>query len=227
MLHDHSNAATVERLVDKARTQSVAYASEAGMPGIADPGFELARGAQDAGVGVTAAPGPSAAITAITLAGLPTDAFFFGGFLPNTHSARQKALVLQKDVPGTLAFYESPKRLGAMLADAAEVLGGARQAAVCRELTKRFEEVRRGTLDTLAENYATESTKGEIVVLISRAATVQISDSFIDDALRSALQDMSVKDAASFVAESCDIPRRRAYQRALTLDRRDDDISSS
>ncbi|MEL7091660.1 MAG: 16S rRNA (cytidine(1402)-2'-O)-methyltransferase [Pseudomonadota bacterium] len=219
VLHDHSKDAAVARLVDKAQDASVAYASEAGMPGIADPGFELARAAHAAGVPVTSAPGPSAVVTAITSAGLPTDTFFFGGFLPSARNARQKALTEHKDIPATLAYYESPKRLGAMLGDAAQVLGADRTAAVCRELTKRFEEIRSGTLATLASDIAVTPVKGEIVVLISRAARAAVNNSEIDSALRSALRDMSVKDAAAFVAHSCDIPRRRAYQRALELDR--------
>ncbi|MEO0633496.1 MAG: 16S rRNA (cytidine(1402)-2'-O)-methyltransferase [Pseudomonadota bacterium] len=219
VLHDHSKDATVARLVEKAQEASIAYASEAGMPGIADPGFELARAAHVAGVTVTSAPGPSAVITAIASAGLPTDAFLFGGFLPSARGAREKALQAHKDVPATLAYYESPKRLAVMLRSAATVLGADRQAAVCRELTKRFEEIRSGPLEALADHYAGASVKGEIVVLISRATPRHLNDSEIDSALRSALCDMSVKDAAAFVAQSCDIPRRRAYQRALELDR--------
>lgn len=218
-LHDHSKDAAVARLVEKAHTASVAYASEAGMPGIADPGFELARAAHAAGVMVTSAPGPSAVITAIASAGLPTDAFFFCGFLPAARAARQKALAEHKHIPGTLAYYESPKRVGQMLADAAQILGPDRHAAMCRELTKRFEEIRSDTLQNLAQTYAKASVKGEIVILISRAISAPLNDFEIDSALRSALRHMSVKDAASFVAQSCDIPRRRAYQRALALDR--------
>ncbi|MEL7261026.1 MAG: ribosomal RNA small subunit methyltransferase I, partial [Pseudomonadota bacterium] len=151
VLHDHSKAEAVARLVDKARSTSVAYASEAGMPGIADPGFELARAAHGAGVPVTCAPGPSAVVTALAVAGLPTDAFHFAGFLPNARQARKKALTALRDVPATLVFYESPKRVQAMLEDAAEVFGPERPGAICRELTKRFEETRANTLETLAK----------------------------------------------------------------------------
>ncbi|MBY5934847.1 16S rRNA (cytidine(1402)-2'-O)-methyltransferase [Tateyamaria omphalii] len=218
-LHEHSKETQVARLVARAAEQSVAYASEAGMPLIADPGFELGRAARDAGVSVTCAPGPSAVVTALVLGGLPTDAFHFGGFLPASRSARQRALDDLGGIAGTLVLYESPKRVGALLADAAERLGADRQAAVCRELTKRFEDVRRGTLGELADVYTHDTPKGEIVVLIGRADMRVVNEKDIDQALHSALTDMTVKDAASFVAESLDLPRRRVYQRALDISR--------
>ncbi|MEO0865020.1 MAG: 16S rRNA (cytidine(1402)-2'-O)-methyltransferase [Pseudomonadota bacterium] len=218
-LHDHSGAGAVERLVERARDSSVAYASEAGMPLIADPGFELARAAHAAGITVTSAPGPSAVVTALAVAGLPTDAFHFAGFLPAARAARKSALETLAQVPATLVFYESPKRLSAMLADAAAVLGAARQGAVCRELTKKFEDVQRGTLEELAAHYAGASVKGEIVVLIERAKGTDVREIDIDGMLRSALDEMSVKDAAAMVAETLNIPRRRVYQRALDMAR--------
>jgi len=215
-LHEHSKGGVVARLLEHVRAgASVAYASEAGMPLIADPGFELARAAREAGVPVTCAPGPSAVLTALVLAGLPTDAFHFAGFLPATKSARQKALTDVAGAPATLVLYESPKRLGALLRDAAHVLGSARQAAVCRELTKRFEETRRGTLGELAEIYAKVSVKGEIVVLIDRGKSEGVREKFMDEVLGWALNEKSVKDAATFVAEMLDIPRRQVYQRAI------------
>ncbi|WP_299683975.1 16S rRNA (cytidine(1402)-2'-O)-methyltransferase [uncultured Tateyamaria sp.] len=217
VLHDHSSADAVQRLVDKAQSQSVAYASEAGMPGIADPGFELARAARAAGVPVTCAPGPSAVVTALAVAGLPTDAFHFAGFLPNTQAARKKALTALRDVQATLVFYESPKRLRAMLLDAAEVFGADRHGAMCRELTKRFEEIRTNTLETLANDLDSHPVKGEIVVLIARGERGSVREIDIDSALKAALGTMSTKDAASFVADSLDVPRRRVYQRALEL----------
>lgn len=218
-LHDHSRDSHIARLVAQAADNSVAYASEAGMPLIADPGFELGRAARAAGVTVTCAPGPSAALTALVVGGLPTDAFHFGGFLPATRSARQKALHKLRDVSATLVLYESPKRLGAMLSDAVEVLGADRPATVCRELTKKFEDVRSGTIESLADTYGTTTPKGEIVVLIGRAEAVDVNEKDIDQAILSALADMSVKDAASFVADALDQPRRRIYQRALELAR--------
>ncbi len=219
VLHDHSGPDALTRLVDKARDQSVAYASEAGMPGIADPGFELARAAHNAGVPVTSAPGPSAAVTALAVAGLPTDAFHFAGFLPNARAARKKALSALADIPATLVFYESPKRLRAMLEDAAEVFGADRQGAICRELTKRFEETRCNTLKSLIDSLGSQTIKGEIVVLIARGKPTRVREIDMDDALVSALGTMSTKDAASFVAETLGVPRRRVYQRALDLAR--------
>ena len=224
VLHDHSGPETAARLVEKARDHSVAYASEAGMPGSADPGFELARAARAAGVPVTCAPGPSAVTTALAVSGLATDAFHFAGFLPNTRQARKKALTALRDVPATLVFYESPKRLRAMLEDASEVLGPDRQAAMCRELTKRFEETRTNTLETLAKDLEGQSVKGEVVVLIARGDRPGVREIDIDHALVSALGTMTTKDAASFVADTLDVPRRRVYQRALELAR---DISAS
>ena len=218
-LHEHSRNSQVARLVAQAGNKSVAYASEAGMPLIADPGFELGRAAREAGIAVTCAPGPSAVLTALVIGGLPTDAFHFGGFLPASRGARQKALQQLRAVSATLVLYESPKRLGALLADAADVLGSDRAATVCRELTKKFEEVQSGTLATLANLYASAAPKGEIVVLIDRAAATDVNEKDIDQAIQSALNDMSVKDAASFVADALDQPRRRIYQRALELAR--------
>lgn len=223
-LHEHSGDAVIARLVAQARGgASVAYASEAGMPLIADPGFELARAAREADVAVTCAPGPSAVITALAVAGLPTDAFHFAGFLPAKGSARKKALGGLADLSATLVLYESPKRLAALLKDASEAFGASREAVICRELTKRFEETRRGTLEALAAHYAKQTAKGEIVVLIDRAGTGVVNDLDMDDALRSALAEMSVKDAAAFVAETLDVPRRKIYQRALELARVQED----
>ena len=217
-LHEHTSGGVVDRLVARVRDgASVAYASEAGMPLIADPGFELARAARAAGVAVTCAPGPSAVLTALVVAGLPTDAFHFAGFLPAAGGARKTALEGLAVIPATVVVYESPKRVGALLRDAVVVMGPDRAAAVCRELTKRFEEVRRGTLGELAAIYADKSVKGEVVVVIDRGKSEAVREIDMDRALRSAMIDMSVKDAAAFVAESLDVPRRQIYQRALAL----------
>lgn len=217
-LHDHSKEAVARRLLEAVQAgQSVAYASEAGMPLIADPGFELSRLATDEGVAVTCAPGPSAVLTALTLAGLPTDAFFFAGFLPNARAARRAALENLRQIKGTLTFYESPKRLSAMLGDAAQVLGPDRRAAVCRELTKKFEEIRRGTLAELAQQQADHPAKGEIVVLVDRGHKETVNQLDLEQAMRTALQTMSVRDAADMVAAAHGLPRRVAYQMALKL----------
>ena len=217
-LHDHSGEGTQNRLLERIRAGgSVAYASEAGMPLIADPGFELARAAGQAGLMLTCAPGPSAVLTALALGGLPTDAFFFAGFLPNAKAARLAALEKLRDVPGTLVFYESPKRLGAMLADAATALGGTRPAAMCRELTKRFEEVQRGSLDELAAAYAGNSPKGEVVVLIDRGRSETVRESDLASDLEGAMSQMTMRDAVDLVAQAHGLPRRQVYQAALSM----------
>ncbi len=216
--HDHSGAGSRARLLEAlAEGKSVAYASEAGMPLIADPGFDLSRAAAEAGFTVTSAPGPSAVLVALTLAGLPTDSFFFAGFLPNAKSARRTRLEELRGVPGTLVFYESPKRIGASLSDMAAVLGDDRQAAMCRELTKKFEEVRRDTLGELASALATEKLKGEIVVLVDRGRSPSVSDSDLESDLRQAMETQSVRDAADLVARMHGLPRRTVYQLALQL----------
>lgn len=221
-LHDHSGDGVIRGLVLAIQEgKSVAYASEAGMPLIADPGFELARAAIAADCPVTTVPGPSALLTALTLGGLPTDAFFFAGFLPNASAARCRALEALKETDGTLAFYESPKRLGAMLADAAKVLGPERQAAVCRELTKRFEEVRRASLADLAEIYAETQVRGEIVVLIDRGDSPTVNPGDLEADLKRALVDHSMRDAVDMVAQAHDTPRRQVYQLALGLKKGD------
>lgn len=218
--HDHNGAQMRPRLLALLEEgKSMAYASEAGTPMVADPGFDLARAAREAGHPVTSAPGASAVITALTLAGLPTDRFFFAGFLPNAKGQRRSALEELKEVPGTLAFYESPKRIAAMLVDAAEVLGPDREAAVCRELTKKFEEVLRGTLGELAETCSERTLKGEIVVLVDRRRLPNIGESDIEAMLQTLLQDHSVRDASDRLAAETGLPRRKIYQMALKLDR--------
>lgn len=216
--HEHNGAKVRPRLMAMLdEGKSVAYASEAGTPLIADPGYDLAREARDAGVPVTTAPGPSAVVAALTIAGLPTDAFFFGGFLPSARAARRSALEKLRDVPGTLAFYESPRRTAAMLRDSAEILGTERQAAMCRELTKKFEECRRGTLADLADQLAEESLKGEVVILIDRPGSRTVSEDEIRSALKSALETMSVRDASSDVADALGVPRKQVYRLALAV----------
>lgn len=216
--HDHSGpAARAKLLAALGEGRSVAYASEAGMPLIADPGYDLSRAASEAGHMVTSAPGPSAVTTALTLAGLPTDAFFFDGFLPNARGARRARLEALREIPGTLVFYESPKRVVASLADMAEVLGGERPAALCRELTKKFEQVRRGTLAALAEGAAEDAPRGEIVILVDRGHLPNVSASDIESDLRMALETQSVRDAADLVARMHGQKRREVYQLALKL----------
>ena len=222
--HDHNGERVRPRLLRALEEgKSVVYASEAGTPMVADPGFDLARAAVEAGYQLISAPGPSAVITALTVAGLPTDHFFFAGFLPNASGKRKTALETLAEVPGTLVFYESPKRVAAMLRDAATVLGGERQAAVCRELTKKFEEVLRGTLDDLATLCSERPLKGEIVVLVDRGRLPKIREFDLDERLMAVLSEHSVRDAADMVAAELGLKRRQVYQRALELDRKQKD----
>lgn len=219
-LHDHSGTGPQSKLIESIKSgKSVAYASEAGMPLIADPGFELSRAAVEAGVPVTVAPGPSAVLTALAMAGLPTDAFHFAGFLPSAKAARRAALEGLIETQGTLVFYESPRRLGAMLQDAAEVLGETRAAAVCRELTKKFEEVKRGTLAELAADYAGPAPKGEVVVLVDRGRSESVKQVDLESELRRALEGHSMRDAVDLVSRANGIARRKVYQAALALEK--------
>lgn len=218
--HDHNGDRTRPRILQALEAgQAVVYASEAGTPMVADPGFDLARAAVAEGHALVSAPGPSAVITALTLSGLPTDQFHFAGFLPNSTSRRKSALAALAQVPGTLVFYESPKRVAAMLKDAASVLGAARPAAICRELTKKFEEVLRNDLGVLAEAAAARSFKGEIVVCIGEAPKHSVNPDDIDSALKQALSQHSVRDAADLIAQQLGVPRRQVYQRALALEK--------
>ena len=216
--HDHSKEAVVDRLVSAiARGQSVACVSEAGMPLIADPGFELARAVRAQGLPVTAAPGASAVLTALAVGDIPTDRFAFLGFLPATQAARKKEIARMRDIDMTLVVYESPKRLSQLLQDLRDILGPDRPARVCRELTKRFEEVVSGTLESLAERFAQMDVKGEIVVLIGAPTDDGVSDKDVEEALREALEKMRVKDAANAVAGALGLPRRDVYQIALRI----------
>jgi len=216
--HDHSGDRVRDKLAQWIEQGlSVAYASEAGTPLIADPGYHLSKDIAAQGHLVTSAPGASACITALTLAGLPTDRFLFEGFLPNSKSQRRKKLSELMDIPATLIFYESPKRLAAMLSDAAYVMGGHRAAVYMRELTKKFEDIQRGTLSELADRVAGQSVKGEIVVLIDRADKPTVNPEDIEQQLQKALGQMSVRDAADAVAQATGRPKREIYQMALAL----------
>ncbi|KGM48184.1 16S rRNA (cytidine(1402)-2'-O)-methyltransferase [Pseudooceanicola atlanticus] len=219
--HDHNGDRARPRLLQAmAEGQSVAYASEAGTPLIADPGYDLALAAREAGYEVTTAPGVSAVITALSLAGLPTDRFLFAGFLPNQSKARKDALRELAGLQATLVFYESPKRIDKFLRDAVGELGGERKAAICRELTKKFEEIRKGTLAELLDGLGDATTKGEIVVVIDRAGEKDVSEKFVNDALQEELRaGQSLRDAAQSVAEATGWPRRKVYQLGLALQR--------
>jgi 16S rRNA (cytidine1402-2'-O)-methyltransferase len=218
--HDH-NAATARpkilgRLVEGA---AIALVSDAGTPLISDPGYKLVREAHAAGQRVTAIPGASAVLVAVATSGLPTDRFFFEGFLPAKPSARRDRIAQLAAVPATLVLFETGPRLTEALADLAAGLG-ARQAAICRELTKLHEEVRRGELATLATAYAQGAElRGEIVIVVGPPAPPVSSVEDVDTLLRQALCDGSLKDAVSAVAEATGRARRDVYRRALVLAR--------
>jgi 16S rRNA (cytidine1402-2'-O)-methyltransferase len=219
--HEHNAAEMRPKILARlAAGEAIALVSDAGTPLVSDPGFKLVEAAREAGHPVIPVPGASAPLAALAAAGLPTDAFFFDGFLPvKTAGRRQRARALA-GVPGTLIFFESGPRLAGSLADLAAELG-SRQAAVCRELTKAYEEVRRGTLAELAGHYAgAADPKGEIVVLVGPPGPAPaLAADDVDALLRAALGEASVKDAAARVAEATGLPRRDLYQRALVLGR--------
>lgn len=218
-LHDHNEQQMVEGVLKRLQDgQKIALVSDAGMPLISDPGYRLVRAVIEAGLPLTGVPGANAALMALQLSGLPTDRFLFAGFPPNKATARQKWLTSLADVPATLIFYESPNRLAAALADMATVFG-PRAAAVSRELTKQFEETRRGGLDTLAAHYAEQGApKGEVCLCVAGPLPPEAAgEAEIDAALQQALETASVKVAAAEVAERLGLPKRSVYQRAITL----------
>ena len=217
--HEHNAAEARPRAIRRiAEGEALALISDAGTPLISDPGYKLVAEAVAQGLPVTAAPGPSAALAALCVAGLPTDRFYFEGFLPPRGAARRERINALAGVPGTLIFYESPGRLAETLADLAHELG-ARPAAVTRELTKLHEEVRRGALDALAAGYAGgEAPRGEIVIVVGPAeARAPVSEDALDRDIVDALATLSVKDAAAALAAKHGLPRRRVYARALAL----------
>jgi len=216
--HDHSGATVRERLMNAVRAgKSVAYVSEAGTPLVADPGYKLVADMRAAHLPLTAAPGASAVLSALTVSGLPSDAFHFAGFLPNATTARRTALEELREVAATVVLYESPKRIHAFLADLRDVMGDGRDVVICRELTKKFEEVLRGTASGLLEQVEGRTLKGEIVVLIARGSGEKMGDADVMDALRAAMQTMRVKDAATAVAGATGMARRDVYQLALQM----------
>lgn len=220
--HDHSDAAARARIIAAvSEGRSVAYASEAGTPLISDPGFALVRDAVAAGIAVTSVPGASAAVTALTLAGLPTDRFLYLGFPPAKPKARRDLVARFGDVPATLVFYESPRRVHDLLADLAAGLGPDREAALCRELTKRFEEVLRAPLGVLVADLAARDLKGECVVLVGPPPAKDEPDAAtLRDAVATALDSgATVRDAASDVAARFGVPRKTVYGLALDLER--------
>jgi len=225
-LHEHNEDDQTPRMLERlAAGQRLALVSDAGTPLVSDPGYRLTRAAIAAGLPVTAVPGPNAAVMALTLSGLPPHPFLFLGFLPAR--AGPRAAELQRlraaeraGLSATLVLFESPHRLAESLAALAAALGGDRPAAVARELTKRFEEVRRDSLAALAEHYAREEARGEVVVVIGPAPEERAGEAELEARLREALAaGLSLRDAAATVAEATGLPRKQVYARALAIGR--------
>jgi 16S rRNA (cytidine1402-2'-O)-methyltransferase len=224
-LHDHNEANEVPRILEMLRQgQKLVLVSDAGTPLVSDPGFRLARAAIAEGLPVSAIPGPNAAVMALVLSGLPPEPFLFEGFLPPRAGARQAALgrlkaLEQAGLAASVIFYEAPHRLAESLADMATAFGPERPAAIAREMTKRFEEVRRGGLGALAAHYASAEARGEICIVVGPAAAeAVVGDAEVTAQLRAALDSgLSVKDAAEAVAKATGRKRRDVYREALEL----------
>jgi 16S rRNA (cytidine1402-2'-O)-methyltransferase len=220
-LHDHNERDRVPRLVERLRAgATVALASDAGTPLVSDPGAVLVAEAVAAGIPVVAVPGPCAAVAALTLAALPGARFAFEGFLPAKPAARRRALEELAGEPRTLVFYEAPHRLCETLEDLVAAFGGDRPAAVARELTKKFETVYRGMLDSLARQAATDPdmVRGEIVVVVQGAGReVSAAEADADRVLRTLLEELPVAQAAKLAAQLTGRPRKELYERALRL----------
>lgn len=221
--HDHNAGQMRPRLLGRlAEGAALALVSDAGTPLVSDPGYKLVEAAIEAGHRVLPIPGASASLAALVAAGLPTDRFFFEGFLPVKSGARRTRITELKTLPATLVLYESGPRLPESLADLAAGLG-SRPAAVCRELTKAFEEVRRAPLNELAAHYAQAGApKGEIVLVVGGPLEEEPGIADLDTTLRRAMSGLSVKDAAAAVATATGLPRRAVYARALELQTDDD-----
>jgi 16S rRNA (cytidine1402-2'-O)-methyltransferase len=216
---DHSSGEERDRIVAQLGETAIALVSDAGTPLISDPGFKLVRATRAAGHAVHTLPGPSAAIAALTLSGLPTDRFLFLGFLPAKAKARSEVIADVAAVRATLILYESGPRLGDSLAALSQQLG-ERQGAVVREISKLHEECVTGTLAELAERYANAPPKGEIVIVVGPPPeAAAVGDEALDAALDEALGRLSPSRAAAEVADRLNIPRKRAYARALDRSR--------
>ena len=214
-LHDHNEHEKAAALVERAAGEDVVLVSDAGMPTVSDPGFRVVQLAAERGVEVSAIPGPSAVITALAVAGLPTDRFAFEGFLPRKAGERSRTLAALAAERRTLVFFEAPTRLAASLADLAAAFGADRPAAVCRELTKLHEEVRRGPLGELAE-WASDGVRGEIVVVVGGAPEVAVSaETALAEVQQRVEEGERLKDATRAVAEATGLSARELYAAAL------------
>jgi 16S rRNA (cytidine1402-2'-O)-methyltransferase len=214
-VHEHNERERAASLVEQARDADVVLVSDAGMPTVSDPGYALVSAAIEAGVDVTIVPGPSAVTAALAVSGLPTDRFVFEGFLPRKQGERRRALEGLVTEARTLVFFESPNRLAESLADLADVFGADRPAAVARELTKLYEEVRRGGLAELAA-WAADGVRGEIVLVVGGAAPSEIP---VEDGVAQVLalveRGSRLKEASAEVAEATGLSRRALYEAAL------------
>ncbi|MFB6611998.1 16S rRNA (cytidine(1402)-2'-O)-methyltransferase [Agromyces sp. NPDC056379] len=219
-LHEHNERQKAAELVELARDTDLLVLSDAGMPTVSDPGFPLVAAAAEAGVEVTALPGPSAVITALAVSGLPTDRFAFEGFLPRKAGERSRRLAELAGDRRTLLFFEGPSRLAASLAALAEAFGPDRPAAVCRELTKMYEEVRRGPLGELAA-WAEAGVRGEIVIVVGGAAEQEANpENALARVLELAASGTRLKDAAALVAAESGLSTRDLYEAALQARKR-------
>lgn len=225
--HEHNAAEARPKILARLeRKEAVALVSDAGTPLISDPGYKLVRAAQEAGHAVVAIPGASSVLAALSVAGLPTDRFFFEGFLPPKQTARQKRIAALASIPATLVLFESGPRLADALTDLAAGLG-PRPAAVCRELTKLHEEVRRSDLTVLAHQYSQGAElRGEIAIVVAPPPETETAVADIDGMLRQALARVSLKDAVGEVALASGHSRREVYQRALALSKGGDDAAA-
>ena len=216
--HEHNRRMREKTLLnDLSEGKSIALVTDAGTPGISDPGEELVRGAVQAGIPLVSIPGPVALVAALSVSGLPTESFLFYGFLPSKAAARKKWLTSLKERPETLVFYESPRRLSSLLDDAAQVLG-ERRVVVAREMTKVYEEVYRGTISEILEQRGKEEVKGEVTVIVEGCTSLpRVDASAILEALKRYSEEMglSVKDSVDRVAEDLGISRRQVYQESL------------
>lgn len=214
-LHDHNEQHMAARIVERAATEDVVLVSDAGMPTVSDPGFRVVQLATEQGVQVSAIPGPSAVITALALSGLPTDRFTFEGFLPRKTGERLRALSELASERRTMVFFEAPTRLAATLESMAQILGANRRAAVCRELTKLHEEVRRDTLADLAE-WAAEGVRGEIAIVVAGAEPSVVSEETALNEVRSRVAaGERLKDVTREVAAASGLSARDLYAAAL------------
>lgn len=214
-LHEHNERQRAQSLVERARDEDVLVLSDAGMPTVSDPGYQLVHAAVQAGVQVTAIPGPSAVITALAVSGLPSDRFTFEGFVPRRSAERNRVLTALSGESRTMVFFEAPNRLNQTLQAMVEVFGESRRAAVCRELTKKFEEVRRAPLAELVQ-WSADGVRGEIVIVVAGGSATVVSSSEALELVNAAVSSGTrLKDAARDVAALTGLSARELYERAL------------